>query len=145
MAFGADGFQSGGIFGGDLGIVDLARHQINPAYIRMFCQGPGEFDHVFCLAAGIGIAAEFQIMAAYQAVYADQGNIETSFRSNNSVLPMFDEIIIELPLADCCTAPTTDGGCEFRGIVEYALWHPVPRQPQQKHGAEGVAGADAIY
>lgn len=83
----------------------------------MFRQSACQFDHVFCLTAGVRVTAKFEVMAANQSVDANQGDIETVFRSDDSALPVVDELLIESIFADGGAAPVTDSGSEFSGIA----------------------------
>jgi hypothetical protein len=57
-------------------IDDPASHQVDPVHVGMFSQGAGQLHHVFGLSAGIGIAAEFQIVATNQPMDTEQDKVD---------------------------------------------------------------------
>ncbi len=59
-------------------------HQINLGDLIAFTQGPGQFQHIFDLAAGVGITAQFGGLRANQPVNAEELNVETLLHKNFS-------------------------------------------------------------
>lgn len=51
--------------------MDFARDEVDSIYSRVFTQSTCQFDYVFALASGIGVAAEFEIVPANQSVDAN--------------------------------------------------------------------------
>ena len=66
------GFFRPGIVVVNLGIIDQTGEHIDARDARMLRQGAGQFHYIGDLTTGIGIAPQLQIMAAHQAVDADQ-------------------------------------------------------------------------
>lgn len=74
------GFDSPCIILGENLFGQKAGKKIHPSDPIQFSQRPPEFDHVFHLTAGIGIASQFQVAAAHQAVETEHLNIKPIFR-----------------------------------------------------------------
>jgi len=66
-----------GVIGADLTVNHPPGEQVNTLHPGLLCQCASQFDHVENLAAGIRIAAEFQIACPDQAVHADQHHIKS--------------------------------------------------------------------
>jgi hypothetical protein len=56
-------------------VAQQASEQINLGHTRLPAQRPRQLDDIFYLSAGIGIAPHLQILAAHQAVNAEQLNV----------------------------------------------------------------------
>ena len=67
------------IVGADRVVHDPARDQDGFLHIRVLAQGAGQLDHVFDLAAGVRIAAQFHVMAPHQAVNAQEHDEQRFF------------------------------------------------------------------
>ena len=71
----ADGLDGDRIVRTQVGVVDAAREQVDAIDIGARGQCPRQFHDIQGLAAGVGIAAEFQLMAPDQTVNADQDDV----------------------------------------------------------------------
>ena len=67
-----EGFGGCGILTTDRRVGHLACYQIDLLDILVCCECPGQIDDVLGLTPGIRVPAEFQLMAADQAVDTDQ-------------------------------------------------------------------------
>lgn len=55
--------------------MDLARNEVDAGYLRILTQSTCQFDYVFALASGVGVAAEFKVVPANKSVDANQGDV----------------------------------------------------------------------
>ena len=70
-------------------IGDTLSNQIHAFNLWMLFEGPGQFNHILYLAAGIRIAAQLQILTTNQAMDAYQGNIEFFIPVLHTIHPSF--------------------------------------------------------
>ena len=80
------GLQGPGIILADVRIDHASGEQVDPTDVVTLRQGTGQLHHVLGLAAGIRVAAELQVLAADQAVDADQQDVQGIFCHGRSIL-----------------------------------------------------------
>jgi len=68
-----------GIVVADGRVDHAARHEVHALDFLALAQRPGQFDDVKRLAAGVGVASQFEVVAADQAMDADQQQVELRF------------------------------------------------------------------
>jgi hypothetical protein len=56
---------------------DLAREKVNPFYVGVIGKGAGKVEYVSHLATGVSVAAELRVFASYEAMNADESDVET--------------------------------------------------------------------
>ena len=65
---GGDRLARAGVVGGDPAVTDQTGDHLHPIHLRTGSQGPGQFEHVGGLAAGVRIAAQFEVTGSQQPV-----------------------------------------------------------------------------
>lgn len=124
--------------------MDLAGKQIDTAHVGVLRQRARKFDHVFGLAAGVGIATQLETVTADESVNTYQGEIQAIFDSDGLVLPVVDELLIKGMFGDGGATVGADSGSEFSGTAQCLCQSPLAGEAEQHNGAEGIAGANGI-
>ena len=65
-----------GVVGADALVHDEPGDEVDALDLRELGEGAGELDHVLRLTAGVGVATQLEIPAAYQAVDTDQDQMQ---------------------------------------------------------------------
>ena len=72
------------VFGIDTTVLDLPGQQVDPGHRRVLGQSARLFHDVRHLAAGIGIAPEFDVRASHQTVDAEHDDVEAVATTGSS-------------------------------------------------------------
>jgi hypothetical protein len=105
--------------------MDLAGKQIDTAHVGVLRQRARKFDHVFGLAAGVGIATQLETVTADESVNTYQGEIQAIFDSDGLVLPVVDELLIKGMFGDGGATVGADSGSEFSGTAQCLCQFPL--------------------
>ena len=82
------GLQGPGVIHGEAAVVEEAADHLHPFHFRADRQTPGQLEHVGGLAAGIGITAEFQVLATEQAMELEMQNDQTQRSPRTAGTPL---------------------------------------------------------
>ena len=83
---GGDRLTGQGVVQGDPAVADQTGDHLHPIHLRTHGHGPGQFEHIGGLAAGVRIAAQFEVTGSQQPVQVQVENVETSFGGHGSLL-----------------------------------------------------------